>query len=128
MLGSQALDVAIGMAVVFFVAAASSAVVDLITSVLKKRSRGLKKSVYRLLSGDKTVPKKNAPPQGESRDATGDFMGDLLKSSPIAGLAAAAKDYPSYIPAKNFLEGVLSIVPTNFSEDAREMEGARLAS
>ena len=117
MFGSQALEVAIGMAVIFFVVAtASSAVVDLISSALKKRSRDLKKSVYRMLSGEKTVPK-----QGEPQDTTSDFMETLLKSGPVAGIAAAAKDYPSYIPAKNFAEGVLSIVGAKFDEDGKEM-------
>ena len=123
MFGSQALEVAIGMAVVFFVVAtSSSAVVDLITSVLKKRSKGLKKSVYRLLSGDKTVPKKNASGQGQSEDATSEFMAKLLKSSPVAGLAATAKDYPSYIPAKNFAEGILSIVRNEMEGDSNKVE------
>lgn len=108
MFGSQALEVAIGMAIIFFiVAAASSAVVDLLSSALKKRSKDLRKSVYRLLSGQKIVPK-----QGGDQDATDAFMAKLIKSSPVAGLAAAAKDYPSYIPAKNFAEGVLTVVRT----------------
>jgi hypothetical protein len=122
MFGSQALEVAIGMAVIFFVvAASSSAVVDLITSVLKKRSTGLKKSVYRLLSGDKVVPKKDVPHDSGSDAVTSEFMMKLLKSSPIAGLAAAAKDYPSYIPAKNFAEGVLSILRSELEGDNNEM-------
>jgi hypothetical protein len=118
MFGSQALEVAIGMALIFFiVATASSAVVDLISSLLKKRSKDLRKTVYRLLSGEKTVPN-----QSGSQDATSEFMKQLLESSPVAGLAAAAKDYPSYIPAKNFAEGVLSIVSSKFDGDSKKMD------
>lgn len=111
MFGSEALEVAIGLALVFFViATASSAVVDLITSAFKVRSSHLKKSVYRLLSGTKEKPEKLADEAQANANAAVAFVERVYQSSSVAGLAAAAKEKPSYIPAKSFASAVLSIL------------------
>ncbi len=122
--GSEALEVAIGLALVFFVlAAASSAVVELIASWLKIRARHLRRSLKRLMAGTKDVPTQSTgggtlSPEQQNANAAVALVNQLYKSSPIAPLAAAAKDQPSYIPAKNFAEGVLSIVRRGMEEQS----------
>ena len=123
MFGSEALEVAIGLALVFFVVAtASSAVVDLITSAFKVRSSHLEKSVYRLLSGTKDEPKKLAGEAQDNADAAVAFVERIYKSSPVAGLAAAAKEKPSYMPAKSFASAVLSILQRDMDDVDGQVE------
>lgn len=127
MFGSDAIEVGIGLALVFFVlATASSAVVELLASIFKVRAKHLKRSLGRLFAGTKNVPKKTTPdnamaadeisPEQQNANRAVNFVDNLYRSSSIAPLAAAAKLKPSYIPAKNFAEGVLSIVRTGMQE------------
>lgn len=123
MFGSEALEVAIGLALVFFVlAAASSAVVELLASGFKKRSSDLNKALRRLVAGTADTPaaKPSRKWYGPRKKRTSEealvavnaigFVNDLYDASPIRPLVAAAKGKPSYIPAKNFAEGVVAIV------------------
>ena len=53
MFGSQALETAIGLALMFFViATASSAVVEFVSRLMGKRSADLEKTIKHMLAGD----------------------------------------------------------------------------
>ena len=63
MLGSQVLEVAIGLALVFFVLAlASSAVTEIVSQAMSKRSKDLKKATGRIVAGQSDELTKSLPP------------------------------------------------------------------
>jgi hypothetical protein len=107
MLGSQVLEVAIGLAVVFFILAlAGSAVVELLSQILSKRSRDLRKAVGRIMAGQSSNLPRN-PEAGSNEEAAKEFVEKLYDTSPIKSLVASAKRDPSYIAASAFGSGVM---------------------
>jgi hypothetical protein len=108
MLGSQALETAIGLALLFFVAAtAASTIVEVIARLLGKRSKNLEAGIEAMLGGDATGP--NA-----LTDAVEVFKGTSVYS---AACAAAGKSFiarnaknPSYLSARAFADGVCEML------------------
>jgi hypothetical protein len=108
MLGSQALETAIGLALLFFVAAtAASTIVEVIARLLGKRSKNLEAGIEAMLGGDAHGP--NA-----LTDAVEVFKGTSVYS---AACAAAGKSFiarnaknPSYLSAKAFADGVCEML------------------
>ena len=91
MLGSQVVEVAIGLPLVFFVLAlASSAVTEIVSQAMSKRSRDLKKAIGRIVAGQSDELTKT-----DTRVL--EFVGKLYDTSPISSLVAASKGNPSYI-------------------------------
>lgn len=107
MLGSQVLEVAIGLAVVFLILAlAGSAVTELVSQVMKKRSKDLKKAIGRIVAGQ---PQDLTPSETDAWN----FVETLYNTSPISSLGAAAKGSPSYIAASAFAEGVREVLESD---------------
>ncbi len=117
MFGSQVLEVAIGLAVVFFILAlASSAVAELISQILSKRSKDLRKAIGRIVAGQSKNLSKT-PKEGSNEALATDFVENLYKTSPISSLVAAAKRDPSYIAASAFGQGVMEYIGSGELEE-----------
>src|SRR5664279_293294 len=98
MFGSQALETAIGLAVMFFVLAfAASSFVELLSGLIGKRAKDLEAALGRLLSGQK---KDTA---SEAKDALAWFKGT---SGYTAASVLTKKGKPSYLSAKAFADGI----------------------
>ena len=117
MFGSQVLEVAIGLAVVFFILAlASSAIAELISQILSKRSKDLRKAIGRIVAGSsKNLSKR--PEEGSNEALATDFVEKLYRTSPISSLVASAKRDPSYIAASAFGQGVMEYIGSGELED-----------
>ena len=104
MFGSQAIEVAIGLALVFFtLALAASAITELISQAMKKRSKDLRNAIGRIVAGQ---PQNLTASEADAAK----FVTKLYSTSPIASLVAAAKRNPSYIAASAFAEGVREVL------------------
>jgi hypothetical protein len=107
-LGSQALETAIGLALLFFVAAtAASTVVEVIARLLGKRSQNLEAGIAAMLGDDADGPNAVS-------DALGVFKGTSVYT---AACAAAGKSFlarnaknPSYLSAKAFADGICEML------------------
>lgn len=120
MFGSQALETAIGLAVLFFiVATAASAMLEVIARLAKKRAKDLEKGIKDLLVGSsKEADKEN----GKEKEDGPDTALDLFKKTSIwqsAQLAAGRtlwrrkSNGPSYLSAKAFAEAVTEFLGEN---------------
>jgi hypothetical protein len=108
MLGSQALETAIGLALLFFVAAtAASTIVEVDARLLGKRSKNLEAGIEAMLGGDATGPNALTDPV------------EVFKATSVysAACAAAGKSFiatnaknPSYLSAKAFADGVCEML------------------
>ena len=116
MFGSQILEVAIGLAVVFFVLAlASSAATELISQILAKRSKDLRKAIGRIVAGQTRNLPKNPPDAKEAKAQN--FVDQLYETSPIRPLVASAKRNPSYISSSAFAAGVMEYLESGDFEE-----------
>lgn len=109
MFGSQALEVAIGLTLVFFLfAAAASSVVEVISALYQKRAKDLEAALERMLGGPPPVPRPDVP---TSVASTSVFKG-ISPAGAKRGIwpvkFGAAK--PSYLSAKAFADSVAEIV------------------
>jgi hypothetical protein len=97
MFGSQTLEVAIGLVLVFFLlAAAASSVVEAIAALFKKRATDLESALESMLGG-------NAP-------ALRDIPQKVADTTVFKLIAPKAKRGPSYLSAKAFADSVVEIV------------------
>jgi hypothetical protein len=105
MFGSQALETAIGLALLFFVTASlASAIVEGISRLLRKRARDLEQTIGMMLSGSMTF------------DAAAEQALDLFKGTAIYQSATVAAGRgrrwfrtdvgPAYLSARSFANGV----------------------
>lgn len=109
MFGSQALEVAIGLTLVFFLfAAAASSVVEVISALYQKRAKDLEDALERMLGGPPPVPRPDVP---TSVASTSVFKG-ISPTGAKRGIwplkFGAAK--PSYLSAKAFADSIAEII------------------
>jgi len=100
MLGSQALETAIGLALLFFVlATATSALVELVSKVLKKRHRDLEQAIGAMLKEGDVDWAKSETLDAAFRDTT------IYRSARIA----AGKAGVTYLSAKSFADAAVEL-------------------
>ena len=127
MLGSQALETAIGLALLFFIlATATSAVVELVSKIFKKRHRDLEQAIGAMLKGE--------PVEWASGSAT---LDSAFRATTVyrSAQVAAGKAGVTYLSAKSFADAAVELyrtadnVPANLStrmEDLFKDVGADL--
>ncbi len=103
MLGSQALETAIGLALLFFVlATATSALVELVSKRLKKRHRDLEQAIGTMLAG------------GEVSWTGAATIDDRFRGTTVyrSADAAAGKAGVTYLSAKSFADAAVELART----------------
>jgi hypothetical protein len=136
MLGSQALEAAIGLALLFFViASGASAVVEVVATLLRKRSGELEKALKMLLTGhsiDAAAVRVSAANEDAAADAeTLETAFALFKGTSVYQAAAgaarggkrvvqvgASKAGPSYLAARSFADAVAELLRTHADDPA----------
>lgn len=137
MFGSQVLETAIGLAVLFFiVATAASAILEVVARLYKKRSKDLWNGISYLLVGAEQETAKGQEPRevtaqgsgGNDRDPGPTTALDLFKETSVwrsAQLAAGHTLFkhrpngPSYLSAKAFAEAVTEYMGRHPKVDSR---------
>jgi len=137
MLGSQAIETAIGLAVMFFIlATAASATTETISRFMKKRSADLERTIKDMLSSwisddverSLTKRKKRAEKAQEVRGEADNFM-RMFKGTSIWQAAEAAagrsliqrkKMRNSYLSAKSFADAVHEVLTSQPAETLAE--------
>jgi hypothetical protein len=105
MFGSQAIETAIGLAVLFFViAAASSAIVEAFSRVLSKRAQGLEQAIGAMLTGGANSDAEDITAALSSFKGTSIYQAAMGAS----GKSAFRKKFkrPSYLSAKSFVDAL----------------------
>jgi hypothetical protein len=106
MFGSQVLETAIGLVLMFFITAlAASSIVEIYSRFLSKRSKDLEKIMRAMVAG------------GETSDQAGDLFEKFKKTSVYEAAKAAAgrsrlgrTKSPSYLPAKAFADAIAEML------------------
>lgn len=141
MLGSQALETGIGLAVMFFViSTAASVVVEAISRLLKHRAQHLESALLALLDGTKNVQGNvftdfwaTVRPGGltafkalraERFAALDAFKKTSAYDATLAGSGYSAfrwatRQKPSYLSAKTFADGVIELVVDHLQDPAK---------
>ena len=110
MFGSQALETAIGLAVLFFVlATATSAVVELVSKRLKKRHRDLEQAIGTMLAGGEVSWTGSATLDDRFRGTT------IYRSADVA----AGKAGVTYLSARSFADAAVELARTADDPPAR---------
>ena len=105
MFGSQALEAAIGLALLFFVCSSlASAVVEAVSRVLRKRARDLQETIGQMLSGSNTF-------DAAAREALDLFRGTAVYQSADIAASRGRRWFrtdvgPAYLSARSFADGV----------------------
>jgi hypothetical protein len=108
MFGSQALEVAIGLTLVFFLfAAAASSVVEVISALWQKRAKDLEAALGRMLGGQPPAPKLNVP---TSIPETSVFKGISPVTKRGIWPVKWGETKPSYLSAKAFADATAEII------------------
>ncbi len=103
MLGSQALDTALGLVLLLFVlATAASTLLELANRVGRKRSRNLESALGNLLGGT----------GGSGANATAAISALRTTSVYAAATAASRGEAPAYLSAKSFADATLELAST----------------
>jgi hypothetical protein len=112
MFGSQALETAIGLALLFFVlASAVSAVVEGLSRLLQKRAKDLEATLRDMLSGTAGTTKKDAAATG----ALDIFQGTAVYTAAQAAARqgrwiGSARARPAYLSARSFADAVMELL------------------
>jgi hypothetical protein len=105
MFGSQALEAAIGLALLFFVCASlASAVVEAVSRVLRKRAKDLEETIGQMLSGSNTF-------DAAAEAALKVFKGTAVYQSADIAASRGRRWFrtdvgPAYLSARSFADGV----------------------
>src|SRR3954453_14348932 len=103
MFGSQALETAIGLALLFFIlASGASAVVEGLARILRKRAKDLEGTLWRMLAGNPD-PRKPGTEASQALDA---FQGTAVYSAALAAARqvrwiGSSKARPAYLSARS---------------------------
>lgn len=108
MFGSQALETAIGLALLFFVmATAASATVEAVSRLLHRRADDLERGLAALLAGE-------AADEAKGLEALNAFKGTTVYTSAMRASAAGRLKWrqakPTYLSAKSFADGVTEML------------------
>ena len=106
MFNSQILDVAIGLVTVyFFLSVLCSAIIEIFTSLTKKRARMLSEGILSLLQDPKALHKLYEQPLFMGNSTPKNIIKSLLGS--FVPLSLKKKTYPSYISSRSFVLSLL---------------------
>jgi len=111
MFGSQALETAIGLALLFFILAlAASQIVELLSRTVQKRAKDLERAIGGLLVGSVNA---NGKPKGHE-EALREFRGTVVYDAVMAGcgptLIRRSQRKPSYMSAKLFADAAVELL------------------
>jgi hypothetical protein len=105
MFGSQALEAAIGLALLFFVCSSlASAVVEAVSRILRKRAKDLQETIGQMLSGSNSF-------DAAAREALDLFRGTAVYQSADIAASRGRRWFrtdvgPAYLSARSFADGV----------------------
>ena len=129
MLGSQTLEVAIGVAVLFsFMSLFASAAREFIEVYAKQRAALVHEALTELFPPGKseqkesadTLGERNAPSEAKESPTVGEFYNSIVISPLFRGVyqtGKSLKDLPSYITAGDFASAILTIARTQATAD-----------
>ncbi len=129
MFGSQALETAIGLALLFFVIASlASAIVEVISRILRKRAKDLEETIGQMLSG-------SAGFDSAAKDALAMFKGTAIYQSANIAASRGRRWFrtdvgPAYLSARSFAEAVDELLerPTGIPVEGLDKRLAHLRS
>src|SRR5688572_30439114 len=105
MFGSQALEAAIGLALLFFIVSSlASAVVEAVSRVLRKRAKDLEETIGQMLSGSNSF-------DAAAKEALALFKGTAVYQSADIAASRGRRWFrtdvgPAYLSARSFADGV----------------------